>query len=46
MRQIKMKLVTIDQLSDNLQFTLFGKNYHFANLLNRDAIIHRNSSEL
>ena len=27
MRQIKMKLVTIiDQLYDNLQFTLYGKN--------------------
>ena len=30
MRQIKMKLVTIiDQLYDNLQFTLYGKKLTF-----------------
>ena len=42
-----MKQVTIiDQLYDNLHFTLYGKNQHFANLPNQDAIIHRNSQKI
>ena len=42
-----MKLVTfIDQLYDNLHFTLHGENWHFANLLNRNATIHRNSQKI
>ena len=47
MKQIKMKLVTIiDQLYDNLHFTLYDKNQHFVNLPNQDAIIHRNSQKI
>ena len=42
MRQIKMKLFTIiDQLHDNLPYMA-----KIANLLKRDAIIHRNSQKI